>query len=129
MRPRGNPPASARSRASKPVGTKAGKRLSDRASFTRMARSRSRSVMRLTLPASGNWSRCRGVRHGNGLGHGIRLGQPQRLAQLGIDGLADIGIVLEELPRVLPALPDPIAFVAVPRPALLDDVLRRAQIE
>src|SRR5262249_49498586 len=53
----------------------------------------------------------------------IGAGQSQRLAQFGIDLLPDIGIILEELLGVLATLPDPLAFVAEPGAALLDEVM------
>ena len=42
---------------------------------------------------------------------------------------ADVGIVLQELAGVLAALADALALVAVPGAALLDDVLRHAEID
>src|SRR5262245_38645576 len=66
--------------------------------------------------------------HDRGRG-GFGLGQSQRFAQIAVDRLPDVGIVFEELARVLAALTDALALVAEPRPALLDQVLRHSEIE
>ena len=44
--------------------------------------------------------------------HRLRLGQSQQLAQVGIDLLADIAVVFEELFGVLATLPDALAMTA-----------------
>src|ERR1039457_6396510 len=59
-------------------------------------------------------------RGGRGFGCGCRgvgLDQPQKFAQLGVEGLPDIRVVLKELAGILAALPDAVAFVAEPRTA------------
>src|ERR1035438_6501012 len=61
--------------------------------------------------------------------HAVRLDQSQRLAHFGIDGPTDVRIVLQELPRILASLADPVALIAEPGTALLDDVLRHSLIQ
>src|SRR5579864_6591662 len=73
----------------------------------------SRTGLRMIRFAVG---RRRGRFHG-----GFRLNQPELLAQLRIDRLANVLIVFEELAGVLAALPDALAFVAEPGAGLLDD--------
>src|SRR5689334_5753938 len=60
---------------------------------------------------------------------GVRLYQPQCFSQIGIQRLPDIRIVFQELACVFTALADALAFVAEPRAALFDHVLRGAQIQ
>src|SRR5215471_8469426 len=60
--------------------------------------------------------------------HRLRLDQAQMLANVGLDLLANIGIVLEKLLGVFSSLADALALVAEPRTALLDHILRHAKI-
>src|SRR5450755_2991158 len=68
----------------------------------------------LVLPAraGGGVRFCSGLgRRWCGLAVRIRLDQPQLLAQLGVDGLADVGIILHKLARVFAALTDALALI------------------
>src|SRR5690606_20999069 len=51
------------------------------------------------------------------------------LADLLLDFRRDFGVVLQKLPGVLAALPQPLAVVGEPGPALLDDVQLGAKVE
>ncbi len=87
--------------------------------------------MKQTLPASGasgsfgriDWS---GRRRGRVAFSG--LGQTKRLTKFHIDSGANIGVVLQELPRGFAALPDAFALVAVPGTALLDGIMCDTQV-
>src|SRR5947199_157805 len=54
----------------------------------------------------------------------IGLHQAERFAQLLVQTVTNIGVVAQELPRVLSSLADAVAFVAEPRAALLHQILR-----
>src|SRR5581483_6868381 len=72
----------------------------------------------------------RGFRFRRRLGRrSFRLRQPEQLAQLGVDRVANVGVVPQKLARILPALSDSLAFIAEPRTALLNDVLRHAEVD
>ena len=60
---------------------------------------------------------------------GFRLDEPQQLPQFLIHRRERIGVILQELTRILAPLPDPLALVAEPRSALLDHVIRYPEID
>src|ERR1035441_10359743 len=62
-------------------------------------------------------------------GSRVSLNQAQCLTQFGIEVLADVAVVLQELPRIFAALADSFALVAEPGSALLHHVLRHAEIQ
>src|SRR5271163_3666490 len=68
---------------------------------------------------------------GGGCGSWLRgaLSQSQRLAYLGVEFGHDVLVVFQELAGILAALADALAFVAVPRAGLFDDVVVRSQIK
>src|SRR5579883_2109024 len=97
-----------------------------------MARRRSNSFIAPRGPLSARWDRPRRRRaRGRGFRHRrrLRLQQAQRFPQFGVESLPDVRIVFQELARVLAALANAIALVAEPGSALLDDVLRDAEID
>src|SRR5206468_3403515 len=81
------------------------------------------------LSSCRNCRRLLGHRRGRLRSHRLRPHQPQQLPQFDVDLASDIGVVFQELLGVLPALPDSLALVAEPRPALLDEVIRHSEID
>src|SRR4051794_16098522 len=133
IRPRGKPPPVASSSARKPVGIQSTAAGADCVSFCRIACRRSSSRIsrprRDRLPLAGrDRFRRRSFRRRRYRSR-LRLDQPEQLAQLRVDGLLDVGVIPQELPRVLATLADPLAAEAEPRPALLDQVLRHAEVQ
>src|SRR5205814_5407068 len=55
--------------------------------------------------------------------------QAEGFAQVDIDVLAEVRVVLQKLPRILTALADALAFVTEPRATLFDDVVLNAEID
>src|SRR5665213_2725233 len=70
-------------------------------------------------------------RRRNRRGHrsSLRPRQSQSLAQLHIQLLERLRIILQKLPRILTALSNALALIAIPSPALLHQVLRHPQID
>src|SRR5436305_2515064 len=58
-----------------------------------------------------------------------RTDDAELLVEAGLDVLEDLGTQLEEVPRVFAALPDPLAAVAEPGAALLDEVVLHGEVE
>src|SRR5207237_6103066 len=58
----------------------------------------------------------------------FRADQSQEFAQLRIDLLLNIRVVLEELPGIIAPLADALTLVAVPRPALFNQVVHHGQV-
>src|SRR5690606_1874688 len=83
------------------------------------------------LPAAGRRRSVLGVRRLVALGAGEqRLAQDAgALAHAALDGVGDLGIVLEELPGILAPLPEPLAVVGEPGARLLDDAALDPEVE
>src|SRR5207237_9779666 len=60
---------------------------------------------------------------------GLRAGDAEFLVQARLDVLEDSGVQLEEVPRVFASLPDPLAAVAEPGAALLDEIVLDGEVE
>src|SRR5579883_434668 len=58
-----------------------------------------------------------------------RLDRDQLQTQLSLDVLRDLGVLLQESSRVLLALPDALALVAVPGARLLDEAVQHAELD
>src|ERR1700761_5435896 len=72
--------------------------------------------------------RCTVHRHLRNL-HVVRRLDPQLLTQLAVDPPENLLVLLEEAAHILASLPDALAAVAIPRSALLHDVVQHRQVQ